>query len=41
MSRKEEEAAAAAAAAAALDGDNETESDFQNVRDGIGREKTK
>ena len=40
MSRKEEEEAAAAAAAA-LDGDNETESDFQNVRDGIGREKTK
>ena len=36
MSRKEE-----AAAAAAFDGDNETESDFQNVRDGIGREKTK
>ena len=40
MSRKEEEEEAAAAAAA-LDGDNETESDFQNVRDGIGREKTK
>ena len=35
MSRKEE------AAAAAFDGDNETESDFPNVRDGIGREKTK